>query len=204
MLSGQVADGLMTILAGEMVCINCTGTRRQNMYDSLVTDFERCVCHMIRLTDLAVSSYGTLEDQSSSASLSLQSLVAVCCAPFWGQIRTSWGPWATASSQRCSTLVGRPHRFPTCKHSSLNLHWTFLLCPDTCLQHLSSGWCIFLTFRSMVNCMILNRTSRVALASCRNAFTMVSSEYQQSAFHLIDTCSCQLLLQFCNIISFCE
>nr|CAB3501904.1 unnamed protein product [Digitaria exilis] len=31
------------------------------------------------------------------------------------------------------------------------------------------------SFRSMVNCMTMNPTSRVALASCRNAFTMVAN-----------------------------
>jgi Na+/melibiose symporter-like transporter len=34
------------------------------------------------------------------------------------------------------------------------------------------------SFRSMVNCMTQNPTSRVALASCRNAFTMVSTHLQ--------------------------
>jgi fructose-specific component phosphotransferase system IIB-like protein len=67
MLSGQVADGLMTILAGEMVpnqlykklCI-IADTDSENLEPSAVlTDLWTLCCVIVRSTSLAVSSYGT-------------------------------------------------------------------------------------------------------------------------------------------------
>jgi hypothetical protein len=57
----------------------------------------------------------------------------------------------------------------------------------TFLSALADAFFSLLTFRSMVNCMTLNPTSRVALASCRNAFTMVSEQSTTNQHFILST-----------------
>lgn len=57
----------------------------------------------------------------------------------------------------------------------------------TFLSALADAFFSLLTFRSMVNCMTLNPTSRVALASCRNASTMVSEQSTTNQHFILST-----------------
>ena len=124
-----------------------------------------------RSTDLGILNCGMLADLFWLLFHFHRFLVAACFVKSWGQTHLLCKQLDTAYLLRSSMLVGLLHKFPICNipfrpfYFSLSFTWLVLL-HDLNL--------CYLYWRSMVNCITLNPTSRVALASCRNAFTMVT------------------------------
>ncbi|KAG5000347.1 hypothetical protein JHK87_021419 [Glycine soja] len=138
MLSGQVADGFVTIFVGELIdrfghFKIWHGAGSLLVAISFSSVFGGCLpCKLFS------SNSGTFETLSYSMYAAI--------------FNVGW-----AATQLCDIYIGISHNFVEKSHSN-----------ERMMTGMWFSW-------SMVSCITLNSTSRVALASCRNAFTMVAN-----------------------------